>query len=130
MFHALGHADTLAMLLDAGEPLDAVSEGKFGGWSLLHSAAAADAGASIDLEHDGTSRARGQKIACDLLALWGARGVIARLFDPMALWQAQCTGTVEGAALPAGHFIPEELPQATAQALHQFFSRRNPLQNS
>lgn len=49
VFHALGHADTLAMLLDAGEPLDAVSEGKFGGWSLLHSAAAADAGASIDL---------------------------------------------------------------------------------
>lgn len=49
VFHAVGHADTLAMLLAAGEPLDAVSEGKFGGWSLLHTAAAADAGASVDL---------------------------------------------------------------------------------
>ena len=49
VFHAVGHADTLAMLLDAGEPLDAVSEGKFGGSTLLHHAAAMDAGASIDL---------------------------------------------------------------------------------
>ncbi|MDT8990844.1 alpha/beta hydrolase [Curvibacter sp. APW13] len=80
------------------------------------------AGASIDLEHDAASRTQGQKIACDLLALWGARGVIARLFDPMALWQAQCSGRVEGSAMPAGHFIPEELPEATAEALHRFFS--------
>ncbi|TXH87044.1 MAG: alpha/beta hydrolase [Rhodoferax sp.] len=79
------------------------------------------AGASIDLEHDGASRAQGQKIACDTLVLWGARGVIARLFDPLALWQAQCKGRVSGSALPAGHFIPEELPLQTADALRSFF---------
>lgn len=81
------------------------------------------AGASIDLAHDGASRAQGQKIACDTLVLWGARGVIARLFQPLALWQAQCSAQVLGAALPAGHFIPEELPQETADALRAFFSR-------
>lgn len=80
------------------------------------------AGASIDLAHDGASRAQGQKIACDTLVLWGARGVIARLFDPLALWQAQCKAQVSGSALPAGHFIPEELPQPTADALRTFFT--------
>lgn len=58
---------------------------------------------------------------CDLLVLTGKRGVVNRLFDPMALWNAQCSGIVTGSALPAGHFIPEELPEATAQALRDFF---------
>jgi haloacetate dehalogenase len=79
------------------------------------------ASAGIDLEHDRSSRAAGQKIACDLLVLWGARGVVHQLFDPMALWRAQCSATVTGQALPAGHFIPEEVPDATAAALRAFF---------
>jgi haloacetate dehalogenase len=78
------------------------------------------ASAGIDLEHDRASRAQGDKIACDTLVLWGARGVVQRLFDPLALWQAQCAATVTGQALPAGHFIPEELPEATATALRGF----------
>jgi haloacetate dehalogenase len=53
--------------------------------------------------------------------LWGERGVVARLYTPLALWQAQCAGTVEGRALPAGHFIPEELPAETAEAIAGFF---------
>ncbi len=80
------------------------------------------ASAGIDLEHDRDSRARGQKIACDLLVLWGERGVVHRLFKPLALWQAQCSGQVAGQALPAGHFIPEEQPAMTARALREFFN--------
>jgi haloacetate dehalogenase len=79
------------------------------------------AGASIDLTHDQASRAAGQKITCDSLVLWGAKGVVNRLFAPLTLWQAQCTGTVTGQALDAGHFIPEELPQKTADLLTGFF---------
>jgi haloacetate dehalogenase len=79
------------------------------------------ASAGIDLEHDRTSRERGDKIACDLLVLWGARGVVQRLFDPLALWRAQCAGHVTGHAMAAGHFIPEERPDETAQALRAFF---------
>lgn len=79
------------------------------------------ASAGIDLEHDRASREAGQKIGCDTLLLWGERGVIARLFDPLALWQAQCAGTVSGRAVPAGHFIPEELPDETGRALRDFF---------
>lgn len=80
------------------------------------------ASAGIDLEHDQTSRALGAKIACDTRVLWAARGVVQRLFEPMALWQAQCAGTVTGQAMPAGHFIPEELPRETAGQLAAFFA--------
>lgn len=79
------------------------------------------ASAGIDLVHDRESRARGNKICCDTLVLWGERGVVHRLFDPLALWQAQCARTVTGQAMPAGHFIPEELPDQTAAALRAFF---------
>ncbi len=80
------------------------------------------ASAGIDLDHDRESRERGQRIACDTLVLWGERGVVQKLFDPLALWQAQCAGTVSGQAMPAGHFIPEELPEATAAALRSFMT--------
>lgn len=80
------------------------------------------ASAGIDLDHDRESRTRGQHIACDTLVLWGERGVVQKFFDPLALWQAQCAGTVSGEALPAGHFIPEELPEATAAALRSFMT--------
>ena len=80
------------------------------------------ASAAIDLTHDRDSRARGDKLACDTLVLWGERGVVNRLFKPMQLWQAQCSAQVTGQAMAAGHFIPEEQPDATADALKQFFA--------
>jgi haloacetate dehalogenase len=78
------------------------------------------AAATIDLEHDRHSRATGQKLACDTLVLWGARGLVPRLFDPLSLWVAQCSGRVEGHAIDAGHFIPEERPETLAAALQTF----------
>jgi haloacetate dehalogenase len=80
------------------------------------------ASAGIDLEHDQLSRSAGHKIACDVLVLWGERGVVHKLFDPLALWQLQCSATVSGQALAAGHFIPEERPAETAAALQAFFT--------
>jgi haloacetate dehalogenase len=80
------------------------------------------ASAGIDLEHDRASRKQGDKIACDTLVLWGERGVVNRMFKPLELWQAQCSARVTGQAVPAGHFIPEELPQVTAKQLMQFFA--------
>ena len=80
------------------------------------------AAATIDLEHDRASRAAGEKIACDLLVVWGSRGVVGRLYDPLALWRAQCAATVEGSAMEAAHFIPEELPVDTAARLAAFLA--------
>lgn len=79
------------------------------------------ASAGIDLTHDRASRERGDKVACDMLVLWGERGLVGKMFEPLALWQAQCGGRVAGNGLPAGHFIPEELPGPTAAALRAFF---------
>jgi len=84
------------------------------------------ASAGIDLEHDRASRERGEKIACDLLALWGRRGLMEKLYAPIALWQAQCAANVTGAAMPAGHFIPEELPEETAASIDAFFGPGTP----
>jgi haloacetate dehalogenase len=79
------------------------------------------AAAGIDLEHDRASRQADRKIACDTLVLWGQRGVVQALFDPLALWRAQCSAQVSGRAMAAGHFLAEELPQETATALREFF---------
>ena len=79
------------------------------------------AGASIDLEHDRESRSKGHKICCDTLVLWGQRGLIGKLWNPVELWQKQCAAKVSGQEMPAGHFIPEELPAETAEALRSFF---------
>ena len=79
------------------------------------------ASAGIDLEHDRASRPRQERIACDTLVLWGERGLVGHKFDVPGLWQAQCAASVRGRAMPAGHFIPEELPAATADGLRAFF---------
>jgi haloacetate dehalogenase len=81
------------------------------------------AAAGIDLEHDRASREAGQKIGCDTLVLWGERGVVQALFDPLALWRAQCSAAVSGHAMAAGHFLAEELPEQCATALYEFFAR-------
>ena len=80
------------------------------------------AAAGIDLEHDRESRAKGHKICCDTLVLWGERGLIGKMFDPLAIWQAQCAAKVSGQAMASGHFIPEELPDQTADLLRGFFA--------
>ena len=69
------------------------------------------AAAGIDLDHDRADRAAGRMLTQPLLVLWGADGVVARCFDPLAEWQ-QVASDVQGSALPCGHYIPEEAAQA------------------
>ena len=75
----------------------------------------------FDLHHSVGRSPAGERIRCYLHLLWGDRGVIKALFNPMTLWKAQCAGRVTGSALTAGHFIPEEQPEATAEQLLGFF---------
>jgi haloacetate dehalogenase len=79
---------------------------------------------TCDLELDRASRAAGDKLACDLLVLWGGRGIVQALFDPMALWRAASAepARVQGEALDCGHYLPEEQPEATAAGLLRFFN--------
>ena len=79
------------------------------------------ASAGIDLQHDRQSRAAGLKVACEMLVLWGSRGVIQAQFDPLTLWRTQCAAAVQGRALACGHFMAEEQPAETAAELLRFF---------
>jgi haloacetate dehalogenase len=75
------------------------------------------AAATIDLEHDGQDRDR--RIEAPLLALWGANGFVGRHYDVLDVWRAYA-GDVRGEALPSGHYLAEERPVETAQALEAF----------
>ncbi len=77
------------------------------------------AGASIDLVHDEADLAT--KIRCPVHALWGLDGMMERHFDVIACWQERSDGEVTGKALPCGHFLAEEQPEATANELLRFF---------
>ncbi len=77
------------------------------------------AAATIDLEHDRVDRAAGRRLAMPLLALWGAKGIVQRCFDPLAEWR-RVADDVRGAALPCGHYIPEEAPEALLAAALPF----------
>ena len=75
------------------------------------------AAASIDLEHDRD----GARIVCPVHVLWGERGVVNRLFTPLADWREKSSGPVTGRALPTGHYIAEEAPQLLAEEIESFF---------
>jgi len=79
------------------------------------------AAASIDLEHDRADRAAGVRVKCPLLALWGAKGVIERCFKPLDEWK-RVADDVRGKPLPAGHYIPEEVPELLIDELEKFFA--------
>jgi haloacetate dehalogenase len=76
------------------------------------------AAADVDLEHDAADV--NARVACPLLVLWGAKGVVNRLFDPLADWGA-VAADVRGRSLPSGHFLPEEAPDETLDELLRFF---------
>jgi haloacetate dehalogenase len=78
------------------------------------------AAAGIDLEHDRADREAGRRVACPLLALWGAHGVVARCFRPLEDW-GRVASDVRGHALPAGHYLPEEVPDLVADEFESFF---------
>jgi len=77
------------------------------------------AAATIDLEHDQADARK--KVPCPLLVLWGAAGVVGKMFDPIALWREKAKD-VRGQALPCGHFLPEEAPRETLAALTAFLA--------
>ena len=77
------------------------------------------AGASIDLEHDRADEHK--RIQAPLLVLWGEKGLVNKAYDVVACWRAKAAGSVSGQALPCGHFLPEEAPDETYNALRDFF---------
>jgi haloacetate dehalogenase len=77
------------------------------------------ASATIDLLHD--EAGLDKKLEYPLLALWGAKGFVGQHYEVLKIWQEHTLPPVAGQALPCGHYLPEEAPQETFQALLQFF---------
>ncbi len=78
------------------------------------------ASASIDLEHDRADVQAGRRLSQPLRVLWGQHGAVGRCFDVLALWRERAT-QVTGEALPCGHYLAEELPDAVAAQALKFF---------
>jgi haloacetate dehalogenase len=77
------------------------------------------AGASIDLVQDRADLDR--KVVMPLLALWGERSGQGSGYDVLAVWR-QHAENVTGHGIASGHFLPEEAPDDTYQALRDFFA--------
>jgi haloacetate dehalogenase len=82
------------------------------------------ASATIDLVHDREDRERGHKLACPLRVLWGEHGVIEQCFEPLEEWR-RVARDVSGRALPCGHYIPEEAPDALHEEILAFFATQD-----
>ncbi len=81
--------------------------------------------APLDVAHDEADADR--RIACPLLVLWGARqanrpGWPSVALDIAASWRGRAED-VTARPLDCGHFLPEEAPDETTEALLAFLSR-------
>jgi haloacetate dehalogenase len=77
------------------------------------------ASAGIDLRHD--EQDMDTRIAAPLLTLWGDKGFVGNQYDLLQVWRQRAVD-VQGYGLPCGHYLPEEAPEQTLQALHRFFT--------
>ncbi len=80
------------------------------------------AAAGIDLIHDRSDRDAGRLLQMPVLALWGEDGVVNRCFDPLAEWR-RVARNVRGRALPCGHYITEEAPEALLAEVQPFLAQ-------
>jgi len=80
------------------------------------------AAAGIDLMHDRSDRDAGRMLQVPLLALWGEEGVVHRCFKPLDEWR-RVASDAEGEALPCGHYIAEEAPEALLARTLPFLTR-------
>ncbi len=77
------------------------------------------AAATRDVEDD--ERDLALRVRCPLLTIWGEFGKMHGMFDVLTTWRAK-GDNVQGHALPCGHFIPEEAPEALLADLRTFLA--------
>jgi haloacetate dehalogenase len=81
------------------------------------------AAGTIDLVHD--RRDLHKKIRMPVMALWGKRDVIHKMFNCLEDWR-EVAENVSGRAIDCGHFIPEEAPDKTLSEIRRFL-RSHPM---
>jgi haloacetate dehalogenase len=76
---------------------------------------------TLDYAHDLADRGRKRRIACPVLALWGARWHLEDWYDVLAVWR-EWADDVSGRALDCGHYAAEERPEETLAELRAFLA--------
>jgi haloacetate dehalogenase len=79
------------------------------------------AGWHADRLADAEDLEAGRRIASPLLAIWGTAGFPAKGRSALDVWR-EWADDASGAAVAGGHFLPEENPEATTEALLAFFA--------
>jgi haloacetate dehalogenase len=77
------------------------------------------AAGSVDFQHDAADLEA--KVRAPVLAFFGSRGAMARLFDLPAEWRMRCANVSE-ASLPGGHFFVDQFPVETARVLSEYLA--------
>jgi haloacetate dehalogenase len=78
------------------------------------------AAATIDYQLDEADRGV-KRIQCPLLVLWSKKDFVAEWYDVLSVWR-DWADDVRGEAIEGSHHFPEETPEATFRAMHQFFT--------
>ena len=78
------------------------------------------AGANIDLIHH--KEDFDKKIICPLQVLWGKTAMVEELYNPIKVWK-EWANNVEGHSINCGHFLPEEKPLETYEAIINFLNK-------
>ncbi len=79
------------------------------------------AGATQDLEADRGDEAAGRTIDCPVLILASTHHLVrSNNTPPVGIWRGGLAPDAEGAEIDSGHFLAEENPDATAEALMSF----------
>jgi haloacetate dehalogenase len=76
----------------------------------------------IDLEMDTNDFEAGRKITCPTLILWGATGGVGRNQKSEEIWPRYASDIRGMHALPCGHYLTDEAPRETTEALRKFFA--------
>ena len=63
-----------------------------------------------------------KKSEMPVLVLWGDAGFVGQNYNVICEWKA-VAADVQGHSVPGGHFLAEEAPNETAEALINFFSK-------
>lgn len=81
------------------------------------------AGAGVDRAQDEADHAAGRTIACPVGAFWGRFYLTGAGDSPLDVWRATFAPDAVGAEIPnSGHFVAEENPAATLEALQGFLA--------
>lgn len=83
------------------------------------------AAATIDREHDQADLRAARRLAYPLLVLWSREGPLGSWYQadsgPLGVWK-RWADDVQGHAVEAGHFFPEEIPEHTADVVGSFLA--------